>query len=119
MTILPEVLQCKEFINADAIAAGISPFNVESVAIQAGRIMLERIDLMLTEQENFAVETTLSSRSYKTLIPRAQKMGYKVTLIFFWLKSPELAKYRVAKRVSLGGQYSGNNNRKKIFQGNR
>jgi predicted ABC-type ATPase len=103
MTILPDVLQIKEFINADAIAAGISPFNVESVAFQAGRIMLDRIDQLINEHKSFAFETTLSTRTYLKLIETAKAQGYTITLLFFWLKSAELAKYRVSKRVMLGG----------------
>lgn len=102
-TILPEVLNCKEFINADYIAAGISPFNSDSVAVQAGRIMLERIQKMISEHQSFAIETTLSTKYYQNLIHQAKKEGYKTTIIFFWLKSPELAIQRVSKRVSLGG----------------
>jgi predicted ABC-type ATPase len=102
-TILPEILKCKEFVNADAIAAGLSPFNVESVAFEAGRIMLQRIQQLMTEKEDFAFETTLSTRSYVSLIKKARATGYKVTLLYFWLISPDLAKQRVAKRVSQGG----------------
>lgn len=103
MTILPDVLNIKEFINADAIAAGISPFNVESVAFQAGRIMLERIRQLIQERKSFAFETTLSTKSYLSFIKLAAESGYQITIIFFWLKSPELAKLRVQKRVILGG----------------
>lgn len=102
-TILPEILKCKEFVNADAIAQGISPFNSESVAIQAGRVMLQRIDELLAAGESFSVETTLAARSYLSLIRKAQAQGYVVNLLFFWLRSPELAIQRVAKRVSEGG----------------
>jgi predicted ABC-type ATPase len=103
MTILPDVLFIKEFINADAIAAGISPFNVEDVAFQAARIMLERIDLMIAEQKDFAIETTLSSKSYIKLVDDAKARGYSITLIFFWLKDVELAQLRVKNRVLHGG----------------
>jgi predicted ABC-type ATPase len=103
MTILPDVLHIREFINADAIAAGISPFNVEDVAFQAGRIMLERIQLLLSEHQSFAFETTLSTKSYLSVIRQAKSLGYTVTIIFLWLNSPELAKLRVQKRVELGG----------------
>lgn len=102
-TMLPEILKCKEFVNADAIAAGLSPFNVESVAFEAGRIMLQRIQQLMVEKEVFAFETTLSTRSYVSLIKKARTNGYKVTLLYFWLISPDLAKQRVAKRVSQGG----------------
>ncbi|MDE5702552.1 MAG: zeta toxin family protein, partial [Bacteroides sp.] len=90
-TVLPDVLQCKEFVNADEIARGLSPFNPEGMAIEAGRLMLQRIDGLLKNQENFSIETTLATRSYTRLIHRAQEQGYKVSLIYFWLSSPDLA----------------------------
>ena len=102
-TILPEVLHCKEFINADEIAKGLSPFQPESVAMQAGRIMLARMDELLQKGETFAFETTLATKSYKQKIEWAQANGYEVTLLFFWLDSPNMAKKRVAQRVSEGG----------------
>ena len=102
-TVLPEMLNCREFVNADEIAKGLSPFNPEGVAIQAGRLMIDRIIHLLKEGETFAFETTLATRSYVKLIQRAQKRGYFVTLLFFSLSSPEQAVARVAKRVSQGG----------------
>ncbi|PSL46594.1 putative ABC-type ATPase [Chitinophaga niastensis] len=102
-TVLPEMLNCKEFVNADSIAAGLSPFNPESVAFEAGRIMLRRIKHCLSEKVDFAFETTLATRSYVSLIKTAKKAGYEVTLLYFWLKSPEFAKQRVAERVEAGG----------------
>lgn len=102
-TVLPDVLQCREFVNADEIARGLSPFNPESVAIEAGRLMLRRIDELLKNQENFSIETTLATRSYVRLVRRAQEQGYKVSLIYFWLSSPDLAIQRVAQRVRNGG----------------
>lgn len=104
-TMLPEMLECREFVNADEIAAGLSPFNPEGVAIQAGRLMIERIINLLKEGESFAVETTLATRSYVKLIQQAQRRGYFVTLLFFSLSTPEQAVKRVAKRVSLGGHH--------------
>jgi predicted ABC-type ATPase len=101
--ILPEILHCKEFVNADGIAAGISPFDPESVAVEAGRIMLQRIQHLMTEKADFAFETTLSARSYVSLVKTAKEKGFKVTLLYFWLLSPEFAKQRVAIRVSKGG----------------
>ncbi|MDP2059506.1 MAG: zeta toxin family protein [Flavobacteriaceae bacterium] len=102
-TILPEILDCKEFVNADEIARGLSPFQPEKVSVEAGRIMLNRIDELLSENENFAFETTLSSKSYKNKIIEAKEKGYRVTLLFFWLQNIELAKERVKTRVSEGG----------------
>lgn len=104
-TVLPEMLNCREFVNADEIAAGLSPFNPEGVAIQAGRLMIDRMISLLKEGETFAFETTLATRSYVKLINQAKRRGYFVTLLFFSLTSPELAVRRVAKRVSLGGHH--------------
>ncbi len=104
-TMLPEMLDCREFVNADEIAAGLSPFNPEGVAIQAGRLMIERIIQLLKDGESFAFETTLATRSYVKLIHQARKRGYFVPLLFFSLSTPEQAVARVAKRVSLGGHH--------------
>ncbi len=102
-TILPEILDCKEFVNADEIARGISPFQPESVSFEAGRIMLKRIDDLLKENIIFAFETTLATKSYKQLINKAKEQGYQTTLLFFWLQNVELAIERVKARVSEGG----------------
>jgi len=102
-TLLPEVMKTKEFVNADEIARGLSPFNVESVAFEAGRLMLKRIDYLLEQQVDFALETTLSTRSYVSLIRRAQQAGYTVGLYYFWIPSADVSKARVAQRVSRGG----------------
>ena len=98
-TVLPEILDCREFVNADEIAKGLSPFNPSSVAIEAGRLMLKRIGELLSAGVSFSVETTLSTRSYINLIHQAQSQGYSVSLIYFWLNSPELAIERVKQRV--------------------
>lgn len=102
-TILPEILNCKEFVNADEIAKGLSPFQHEKAAFEAGRIMLNRIDELLREGVDFAFETTLSTKSYKHKIETAKKLGYDVSLLFFWLRSIDLAKDRVNTRVLEGG----------------
>ncbi|WP_277633115.1 zeta toxin family protein [Avrilella dinanensis] len=102
-TILPETIECKEFVNADEIAKGLSPFQPEKVAFEAGRIMLERINELLEKEESFAFETTLSTKSYKNKIKKAGQKGYIVTMLFFWLQNVELAKERVKTRVSEGG----------------
>jgi predicted ABC-type ATPase len=102
-TILPEILDCKEFVNADEIAKGLSPFRPENVAFESGRIMLNRINELLSENENFAFETTLSTKSYKNKIIEAKQKDYKVILLFFWLQNIELAKERVKTRVQEGG----------------
>jgi len=102
-TVLPEILRCREFINADEIAHDLSPFNPESVTIEAGRLMLERINHLLAIGASFAIETTLAIRSYVSLVERAQAQGYTVHLLYFWLESPGLAVERVVQRVSEAG----------------
>ena len=102
-TILPEILNCKEFVNADEIAKGLSPFQPEQVSFEAGRIMLNRISELFSSQIDFAFETTLATKSYKQKILDARKNGYNITLLFFWLKNTELAKERVKTRVLEGG----------------
>ncbi|MFN4853730.1 MAG: zeta toxin family protein [Bacteroidota bacterium] len=101
--ILPDLLNCKEFVNADEIARGLSPFKPESVSIEAGRLMLKRIKELINSNQDFSFETTLSSKSFIKIIDSARSRGYYITLIFFWLESIELAKDRVKKRVSEGG----------------
>ena len=102
-TILPEMLNCKEFVNADSIAAGLSPFNPGSVAIEAGRLMLSRIRELIKAGVDFAFETTLATRSYVSLVKEAKQSGYRVKLLFIWLDSPSTAIQRVADRVEEGG----------------
>jgi predicted ABC-type ATPase len=102
-TILPEILECKEFVNADEIAKGLSPFQPERVSIESGRIMLERINNLLATNQTFAFETTLATKSYKSKILKAKAQGYSVTLLFFWLQEVDLAIERVKIRVQEGG----------------
>lgn len=102
-TILPEILNCKEFVNADEIAKGLSPFQPEKISFEAGRIMLKRINELLISNDNFAFETTLATKSYKTKVIDAQNKKYTVTLLFFWLQNVELAIERVKTRVIEGG----------------
>ena len=104
-TILPEMLKCKEFVNSDEIAKGLSPFNASNiaVAVEASRIMYKRVKELISIGETFAMETTLATRSVVNLIREAQREGYFVTLLFFWLNTPELAIERVKMRVAAGG----------------
>lgn len=102
-TILPDVIECKEFVNADEIARGLSPFQPEKVRFEAGRIMLERINELFVHEESFAIETTLATKSYRHKIQFAKDSGYDVTLLFFWLNSIDLAINRVRTRVKEGG----------------
>lgn len=101
--ILPDILDCEEFVNADEIARGLSPFQPERARFQAGRLMLQRIKSLIKKEQDFAFETTLSTKSYKNLIVNAQRNGYSITLIFFYLSSQELALKRVETRVKEGG----------------
>lgn len=100
---LPQYLDCREFVNADSIAAGLSPFQPETVSFQAGRIMLHRIKELIKEKETFAFETTLTTRSYMNLLIDAKKHEYKIVLFYYWLNSVELALARIADRVKKGG----------------
>jgi predicted ABC-type ATPase len=102
-SMLPEMLNCKEFVNADSIAQGLSPFQPEKVSFEAGRLMLQRIRYLLNEKNDFAFETTLSTKSYVPLIKECKKSGYEIVLIYFWLSSVELALERIKERVKKGG----------------
>lgn len=102
-TLLPDIMNCKEFVNADEIAKGLSPFQPDKAAIDAGRIMIKRMEDLLLRNQDFAVETTLATRSYVEFIRRAKEKGYKITLIYFWLNSVDLAIERVRARVASGG----------------
>ena len=102
-SLLPSILKCDIFINADEIAREIAPGEVEKVAFEAGRQMIEQINARIRERETFAFETTLSARSYRETILFAQALGYHVALLFFWLESVEMAIDRVARRVKEGG----------------
>ena len=100
---LPNEANCPLFINADLIAAGLSPFRADLVAIRAGRLMLNMIHDYVRKGESFAFETTLSGRVYARLIPRWQKQGYWIKLFFLRLPTAEAAITRVRQRVLEGG----------------
>jgi len=102
-TILPEMFECYEFVNADEIARGISPLNPEKAGIRAGRLMLQRIKELIKEGESFALETTMATKIYRKLIESAKNLGYEVILLFLTLESVELAIERVRTRVKEGG----------------
>ena len=100
---LPEFVKCREFLNADLIAAGLAPFAPETRALRASQLVLEQIDRLVKLQLSFAFETTLSGRSYSQRIPQWKQAGYRVILFFLWLPSADLAVARVAMRVKQGG----------------
>jgi len=104
-SLLPEILDCKEYVNADNIAAGISPFQPGKVAIEAGRLMLKRIDDLIKMKVDFAIETTLSGHNYITKLKEFKENGYEVILIYVWLNSPILAIERIKNRVTKGGHF--------------
>ena len=100
---LPNEAQCPTFINADLIAAGLSPFDPAQAALRAGRLMLAEIDRHAAAKASFAFETTLSGVAYARRIPEWQGAGYRVALVFLRLDSVEIAISRVAARVRQGG----------------
>ena len=102
---LPLEAQCQRFINADLIAAGLSPFAPEQAAMKAGRLMLREMDEYVRKGENFAFETTLAGLAYTGRIRQWRAMGYHVSLFFLRLSDAETAIARVAERVQQGGHY--------------
>jgi predicted ABC-type ATPase len=100
---LPDYADCREFVNADLIAAGLSPFNPERQAVQAGRLMLERIGSLARMRIDFGFETTLAGRGWVPLLSDLRRQGYRINMFFLWLPSPELAVNRVQERVRAGG----------------
>lgn len=102
-SLLPEMLECSEFVNSDEFAKGLSPFNPDKAQIQASRFMLMKIRYLLNKNRDFAIETTLATRTLLKTVKMAQNAGYSVTLLYFWLNSPELAMSRVKARVEAGG----------------
>ena len=102
-TLLPDFLNCREFVNSDEFAKSLSPFNPSSASVTASRYMLMKINYLLERREDFAVETTLATRSLIKIVREAQGMGYEVTVLYFWLSSPEMAIQRVHDRVLTGG----------------
>ena len=102
-SLLRDELAVEEFVNADTIASGLSAFRPESVAMTAGRLMLQRIRQLAAGRASFAFETTLASRSFAPWIVEVRRLGYHVHLLFLVLESADLAASRVAERVRMGG----------------
>ncbi len=103
--LLPDVLQLHDFVNADLIAAGLSPFAPEKESVKAGKLMLKQIDKLVEQGQSFCLETTLSGRGYLPKIAKWQSLGYKVHLFFLSLPDADMAINRVSKRVVQGGHY--------------
>jgi predicted ABC-type ATPase len=100
---LPDYAKCLNFVNADLIAYGLSPFSPDVAAIKAGRLMLEQIYEYADKGVDFAFETTLAGKSYLKLLKDLKRKGYKIHLYFLWLRNTDLALKRIADRVSMGG----------------
>lgn len=102
-TLLPELLDCSEFVNPDEFAKHISPFSPENAYITAARLMLRKVDYLFMRKEDFCIESTLATRALLKTLRKAREEGYYTTVLYFWLDSPERAIARVASRVRLGG----------------
>ncbi len=100
---LPDFVNCRQFLNADLIAAGLSPFAPETQNMRAGRLLLTRIKELAAARENFGFETTLSGRGYVRHFEKLRMNGYQIVLFFLWLPSPDMAVARVRARVRQGG----------------
>ena len=125
---LPNEADCPNFINADLIAAGLSPFRAESTTLLAGKLMLNMMHDYVNRAESFSFETTLSGRAYARMIPCWQRLGYWVKLFFLQLPTPEMAIARVRQRVAEGGHdvpesvirrrfYAGRRNFESVYRG--
>lgn len=101
--LLPELLDCSEFVNSDEFAKHLSPFAPESAYVTASRLMLRKVQYLFDRREDFCIETTLATRMLLKMARSAQEKGYYVTVLYFWLNDPEIAIERVAKRVQAGG----------------
>lgn len=101
--LLQRAFAVTQFVNADFIAQGISVFNPGEAAMEAGRVMLKRLDQLATKRANFAFETTLASRSFAPWIVKLKATGYEFYVDYLWVPSADLAVTRVAERVALGG----------------
>jgi predicted ABC-type ATPase len=100
---LPDFVHCREFLNADLIAAGLSPFSPETQDLRAGRLLLTRIKELVAAKQSFAFETTLSGRTYVRLLKHMKEQGYSIVLLFLWLPDVNIAISRVKSRVEQGG----------------
>jgi len=102
-TLLPDLLNCREFVNSDEFAKSFSPFDPGAASVTASRYMLMKINYLLERKADFAIETTLATRSLLQIVRQAQQQNYETTVLYFWLNSPELAIERVKDRVVSGG----------------
>jgi predicted ABC-type ATPase len=103
--LVPRGLEIREFVNADEIARGVSPFNADHAALLAGQLMLERMGVLIRNRQSFAFETTCAGRAHVGTLQRCKAAGWRITLVYLWLPSPEMALDRVARRVREGGHH--------------
>lgn len=101
--LLPEFLELYSFLNADEMARNISPSDSEAASFAAGQLMMERMRVLVHDGKSFAIETTCAGKSYASLLQRCKQAGWRITLLYFWLPTPEMAIARVALRVTEGG----------------
>ena len=101
--VIPRKLDIAEFINADEIARGLSPFNPDGAALAAGRLMLQRMRNLASGEQSFAIETTCSGRGHLNFLRQCKNAGWRIIFVFLWLPSPQIALDRVARRVAAGG----------------
>ena len=104
-TILPEMLECSQFINSDEFAKSFNPFKPEAAAIRASRFMLMKFRYLFDKRMDFGIETTLATKVLLKMARKAQKEGYEVIIMYFWLRTPEMAIERVKARVATGGHF--------------
>lgn len=102
-SLLPDLLECREFVNSDEFAKSLSPFNPSEASVAASRYMLMKVQYLLSRKADFIIETTLATRSLMNIIKQARELDYEITLLYFWLNSVNLAIERVRKRVESGG----------------
>ena len=102
---LPKEVKCLRFLNADELARGLSPLKPSAGAVRAARLLLTQVDECLRRRETFALESTLSGKTYIRLFRRARKLGYEIELHYLWLSSPAQAIARVRQRVQQGGHH--------------
>lgn len=102
-SLLPEMLECKQYVNSDEFAKALSPFNPGAASLKAGRLMLLKVKYLMDRNETFSIETTLATRTLIKIATIAQNRGYSVVILYFWLSSPQMAIQRVRNRVAAGG----------------
>lgn len=102
-TLLPELLDCREFVNSDEFAKSLSPFDPSTASVSASRYMIMRIQYLLGQNADFSIETTLATRTLVSILKEARDKGYSITLLYLWVQSPDIAIKRVRDRVEHGG----------------